>query len=41
MSISLFQNKIQQYFFNYPEEEKIVAKFFEFLELVKTFYVTK
>ena len=32
MSISLFRNKIQQYFFNYPEEEKIVAKFFEFLD---------
>ena len=32
MSISLFQNKILQYFVNYPEEEKIVAKFFDFLD---------
>ena len=32
MSISLLRNKIQQYFFNYPEEEEIIAQVFEFLD---------
>ena len=35
MSISLLRDKIQQYFFNYPEEEEIIAQVFEFLDNVK------
>ncbi|GIS47577.1 MAG: hypothetical protein Ct9H90mP20_2470 [Candidatus Neomarinimicrobiota bacterium] len=32
MSISLLRDKIQQYFFNYPEEGKNYCKGFEFLD---------
>tara|TARA_Y100000746_G_scaffold231212_1_gene244468 strand:+ start:293 stop:844 length:552 start_codon:yes stop_codon:yes gene_type:complete len=32
MSISILRNKIKQYLFNYPEEKKIVAQVFEFLD---------